>query len=509
MRQRTPAVLAIGGLVAFAIVGVYGYRRYMAAHDLVVIAAPPANATADMNASPTHESTAPLRGPITIDPRRQQLIGVRVVPVSREVIGSLIRATGNVTYDETKQQDVNIKVEGWIRQLFVDATGQPVIQGQQLFSLYSPDLLNAQREYVLALTTRDQMKDSPVPDVHQRADAMVTAARQRLTLRDVSDDDIRALETSRQASDSIVFRSPATGVVVEKRAVAGMHVMPGDSLYKVAGLDDVWVDADVYEADIASVRPGVAATVTLDAYPGEAFPARIVYIYPYLDEKTRTNTVRLELTNGSGRLKPGMYAHVDMKITNGTGLVVPTDAVLDSGTEQLVFVSEGDGVFRPRRVKAGRRLDEKTEIVDGLRDGDLVATGATFFLDSESQLRASLQSYEPTAMVAMPAAGATPLDIALHIQPDPPKMGDNQLEVVVRDGGKPLDGADVRVQFFMPAMPTMSMPAMHSEATLTPAGGGTYRGAGHILMSGKWDTTVTVSKAGQKLGSRQVAVVTQ
>jgi Cu(I)/Ag(I) efflux system membrane fusion protein len=233
----------------------------------------------------------------------------------------------------------------------------------------------------------------------------------------------------------------------------------------------------------------------------------VIYIYPYLDDKTRTNKVRVQLTNRGGRLKPGMYAHVELTSRGRSGLVVPTNAVLDSGTEQLVFIAEGDGRFQPQKVKIGRRLGDSTEILDGLKEGEQVATGAAFFLDSESQRRASLQGYEASAV---PTAAAAPsgTQITFRTVPDPPKIGDNQMEATVKDvGGKPIDDAEVSVQFFMAAMPTMNMPAMRSEAKLTPAGGGVYRGSGQVMMAGRWDATVTVVRGGQRLGTKQLPVV--
>ena len=278
--------------------------------------------------------------------------------------------------------------------------------------------------------------------------------------------------------EAVVFPSPASGFVIEKQAIAGLHVMPGQSLYKVADLSTVWVEADVYETELAGVHTGAAATVTLDAYPGERFTGRVIYIYPYVDEKTRTNKVRFEFANRGGRLKPGMFANVELTLRGGMGLIVPTNAVLDSGTEQVVFVAQGDGVFEPRKVKIGRRLGDTTQILEGVKEGEQVATGATFFLDSESQLRASLQGYQASTPQAAPA-GAARIDITFRTLPDPPVTGDNQLEATVKDAsGKPIDDAEVRVQFFMPAMPTMNMPAMRSEAKLSPAGGGVYRGTG-------------------------------
>jgi RND family efflux transporter MFP subunit len=412
-----------------------------------------------------------------------------------------------VRYDETKQADVNVKIEGWIRDLYVDYTGQPIQRGQPLFTLYSPDLLNTQNEYLLALKTRDQIQQSAIADARERADALVTSARQRLLAWDMPADGLQKLDETRRAIDAVVFRAPVSGFVVDKTAVKGLHVMPGQSLYKVSDISVVWVEADVYESELAAVKVGDAATVTVDAYPGESFAGRVIYIYPYLDDKTRTNKVRLQLTNRGGRLKPGMYANVELRSRGRSGLVVPTNAVLDSGTEQVVFIAQGDGRFQPQKVRIGRRLGDSTEILDGLKEGEQVATGATFFLDSESQLRASLQGYEATAT---PTGAVAPAgtQITFHTVPEPAKTGDNQLEATVKDAaGKPIDDAEVTVQFFMPAMPTMNMPAMRSDAKLAPAGGGVYRGSGQVMMAGRWDATVTVVRGGQRLGSKQLPVV--
>ena len=269
----------------------------------------------------------------------------------------------------------------------------------------------------------------------------------------------------------------------------------------------VWVEADVYESELAAIRVGDAATVTVAAYPGERFAGRAIYINPYVDDKTRTTKVRVQLANRGGRLKPGMYANVELKSRGRSGLIVPTNAVLDSGIEQVVFVALGDGLFQPRKVEIGRRLGASTEILEGLKEGDQVATGASFFLDSESQLRASLQGYEPSTA---PAATAAPAgtQITFRTVPDPPKTGDNQLEATVEDAsGMPIDDAEVTVQFFMPAMPAMNMPAMRSEAKLAPVGGGVYRGNGQVMIPGRWDATVTVVRGGHRLGTRQLPVV--
>jgi RND family efflux transporter MFP subunit len=452
------------------------------------------------------ESASP-RGPITIDPRRQQLIGVRTVAVAHGRIEPTVRTVGVVRYDETRQADINLKIEGWIRDLYVDYTGQPVQNGQPLFTLYSPDLLTTQEEYLLALKTRDQVQGSVIAEAREHADQLVAAARQRLALWDLPPEEIRALGDRRQPLEVVTFRSPVSGFVIEKQALKGLHIMPGQTLYRVADLSVVWVEADVYERELPAIRLGATATVTVDAYPGDRFTGRVIYVYPYLDEKTRTNKVRFEFANRAGRLKPGMYANVDLHSTGGRALSVPTDAVLDSGQDQVVFVAQGDGMFEPRKVKVGRRAGDSVEILEGLKDGEQVATGAAFFLDSESQLRASLEAYDgaaaPTA--AAPTSGT---QITFRTLPDPPTTGENQLEATVRDAsGKPIDDADVSVQFFMPAMPTMNMPAIRSETKLSPTGGGVYRGTGHMMMAARWEVTVTVTRGGQQLGTKQLPIV--
>jgi RND family efflux transporter MFP subunit len=458
---------------------------------------------------PTPDQSGPTpRGDVTIDPRRQQLIGVRTAPAMREPMQHGLRTVGTVRYNETTLADINLRLEGWIRDLHVDYTGQPVEKGQSLFTFYSPDLLATQQEYLLALKTRDQLQTSVIADAKERAEQLVTAARQRLVLWNLPDEEIRALDEKRKAPDVVTFRSPVSGFVIEKQALQGMHVSPGQTLYKVANLSTVWVEANVYEQEMALARIGQRATVTLDAYPGETFEGRAIYIYPFVDENTRTVKVRFQFVNPRGRLKPGMYANVELQGGGTTGLVVPSNAVLDSGVEKVVFVAQGDGYFTPRTVKVGRRSGDRIEILDGVKEGEQVATGATFFLDSESQLRAGLQNYEsPQAGLSAPTADTSALDIAFRSEPDPPRTGDALLEVSVKDAkGQPVTDAEVSVLFFMPAMPTMNMPAMRNETKLPHAGGGMYRGSGQVMMAGRWDVTVTVSKGGQAVARKQFAV---
>jgi membrane fusion protein, copper/silver efflux system len=451
---------------------------------------------------------APPRGEVSIDPRRQQLIGVRVAPVRRTSISHEVRAAGVVRYDETRQAEISTKVDGWIRELRADYTGRTISRDETLFTLYTPQLLTAQNEYLLALRGHSQAAGSELPSVRDYSDRLVQAARERLTRWDLTEADIRALEERGRATDTVAFRSPVSGTIVEKMAVEGMRVTAGQTLFRVADLSVVWVEADVPEQDLAIVRIGQTANVALQAYPDEPLVGRATYVYPTVDEKTRTAKVRFQFANRAGRLKPGMFATVHLVGPDATGLTVPADAVLEAGTDQLVFVALGDGRFEPRPVKVGRRTGDEVEVMTGLKEGEQVATGATFFLDSESQLRAAVQSYQPAPGDVAPASSAQRLDISFSPQPDPPRTGENAFEVTVRDpSGQPIPDADVSVTFFMPAMPTMNMPAMRNQTKLPPAGGGVYRGSGQIIMAGRWDVTVDVSRGGQRLGNRQFAVV--
>ncbi len=487
--------------VALLVGGTLAYRRSRATPPTAMpMPAEPSSAT---------PPAATQRGEVTIDPRRQQLIGVRTVTATREPMTPTIRAVGTVRYAETRLSEINLKLDGWIRDLYVDYTGQPITKGQPLFTLYSPDLLATENEYVLALKTRDQLQGSQIPEARDRAEQLVASARQRLALWDLPEAELQSLDETHQPHDVVTFYSPVSGVVTDKMALRGMHITAGQTLYKIADLSTVWVEADVYERELPLIKPGDRATVTLDAYPNQQFSGRVIYIYPYVDEKTRTNKVRYEFANAGGRLKPGMFANIDIAVPSGTALTLPVDAVLDSGTEQLVFIATGDGHFDPRQVKLGRRFGDQVQVVDGLKEGEQVAAGAAFFLDSESQLRPSLQGYEaPSGTITTTAQPQ--LDINVRSFPNPPTTGDNQFEVTVKDAsGKPVDGADVSLQFYMPAMPTMNMPAMRNEIKLPAIGGGVYRGPGQVLMAGRWETTVVVTRNGQRLGTRQLPMVTK
>ena len=441
----------------------------------------------------------------TVAGQRQQLIGVRTARVSRESLGGTLRTVGTVQYDESRLTDVNLKLDGWIQELHVSYVGQEVSRGQSLFTLSSPDLLSAQTDLVSALKNREQaLKASDGVEYNAR---LLEAPRLRMMRWDIAEDQIRAIEERQEVRPAIVFRSPASGVVIEKNVLKGMHIAAGQTLYRIADLSVVWIEVAFRELDLSSLRNGASAVVTTDAWPGEKLTGRIVHVYPFMLEQARTVKARIALENPQGRLKPGMFANVEVALSARDGLSVPGDAIVDSGTRQIAFVAKGNGVFEPREVKVGMRVEDKVLILSGLQEGDEVATRATFFLDSESQMRAALQSFQgdvPQSSVS----GQSRFNIALTLNPSPPKHGKTVAEVRLRDeSNRPVTDADVRLLFYMAPMPAMNMPAMRAQANLTHGEAGVYSGAADIPEKGRWDVTVTAARHGQAIAEQRSSVV--
>jgi len=291
-----------------------------------------------------------------------------------------------------------------ISQDYVNATGQPVAKGQPLFDVYSPELVSAQREYAIAAQGVQSLLDaSPEAQVGMRQ--LAESSLMRLRNWDIPEAQIQALAKSGEARRTLTLRAPVSGIVLEKKALAGMRFMPGESLYQIADLSSVWVVADVFEQDIAQVAPGAPATITLSAFPGEEFSGRVGYVYPTLNEQTRTIPVRVELPNPGLRLKPAMYAQMELAVKGGSALTVPVSAVIDSGTRRIVLVQVGEGRFEPREVVLGARSDNYVEVLEGVTEGEPVVVAANFLIDAESNLKAALGSLSPASPAS---AGAAP-----------------------------------------------------------------------------------------------------
>lgn len=474
--------------------------------------------------SPSQE-TGPAQAYAMVTPTKQQLIGVKTAVVETRPLETTVRAVGRVEYNEERITYINLRVSGWVEELFVDYTGQVVHKGQPLFTLYSPDLVASQDEYLLALRTQAKVKDSPLAEVQEQAERTVEAARDRLRLWTVSDQQLDEVVRRGKAKTSMPIYSPFRGYVTEKKVFRGMFVEPEMRLYTIADLSTVWVNAEIYEFEVPFVKVDQQAAVTFSSYPGQHFYGRVSYIYPYLNEQSRTVKVRLELPNPGLRLKPAMYGDVLLKINRGNQVAVPEQAVMDSGTRKQVFLVRGEGIFEPREVKVGPKIGSFYEIQEGVEAGDRVVTSGNFLIDSESKLMAATDMMGSLGMGGirmeqaqmgqmdmggMPMGETQPekskqmakalgekkaggLTLAFSTEPASPRIGENLIRVIVKgEGGKLVSNAKVQLTYTMP-MPGM-MPA---TVPMKPGKDGTYEAKVNLGMGGQWDLTVTVQRAGE------------
>jgi Cu(I)/Ag(I) efflux system membrane fusion protein len=341
-------------------------------------------------------------GTVQISPERQQLIGVKFGTVEMKPLEKTIRTVGRIDYDEKRLTTISPKIGGWIEDLFVDFTGRFVQQGEPLLTLYSPELVSTQEEYLLALRAKKELVKSPFPEVAGSGSSLAESARRRLKLWDINDDQIKALEESGQPKKTLTLYSPFSGIVLEKVAYKGMNVMPGIALFKLADLSIVWLYADIYEYELPFIRLGQQASIQLSYLQGENFTGKAIYIYPSLNPETRTAKVRFEIPNPHGKLKPEMYANVEIKVHLGRKLTVPEGAIIDTGIRQLAIIDKGSGYFEPREVKVGAKVDNYYEVIRGLKAGERVVTSANFLIDSESKLKEAMGGM---AMPGMEHAG--------------------------------------------------------------------------------------------------------
>jgi Cu(I)/Ag(I) efflux system membrane fusion protein len=340
------------------------------------------------------EGSGTVPGTVAISPERIQMLGVRTEAASLRPMAHTVRAVGTVAADERRIGVVNPKFEGWIEKLLVNTTGQTVRRGAALLEVYSPDLVLAQREYLVARSAAADMAHADAM-ARDNAKAIAAAALSRLKNWDISADQIARLQRTGVATRALTLSAPIGGIVMEKTALQGLHFGAGDMLYRIVDLSTVWLLADVFEQDLAQIRPGQSAKITVQAYPGRVFEGRVAFIYPTVNAQTRTAKVRIEVPNPDLLLKTDMYATVEIAAPadSATVLAVPDSAVLDTGTRQTVLVDRGEGRFEPRAVKLGARADGYVAVFEGLRDGEKVVTGANFLIDAESNLRAALQAF--------------------------------------------------------------------------------------------------------------------
>ncbi len=347
----------------------------------------PAASNAQNEAQERSEGEAPT---VDIATDKQQMIGVETVAASVRPMTRVIRTVGTVGYDEKKLATVNTKFEGWIEKLYVNYTGDYVRSGQPVAEIYSPELLATQQELLNLLKWKagnSEIKDERIGKMLAGdAESITEAARQRLRLWDITDAQIKKVEETGKPIRTLTLYSPVRGYVVQKAALQGMKVAPGEKIFDIADLSTVWIIADIYEEDLPLIRDGQAASIGLSYFPGREFTSRIDYVYPALSGETRTAKVRFTINNPGGRLKPQMYTNVEIKVNLGNRLAVPKDAVIDTGTRKVVYVDRGEGSFEPREVMTGISADDMVEITGGLRAGEKVASAANFLIDSEARL---------------------------------------------------------------------------------------------------------------------------
>jgi RND family efflux transporter MFP subunit len=447
--------------------------------------------------------------PIQISAQRLQSIGVKTGVIARKAVEVEIRTTGNVVIDETRLAYVQVRFSGFVEKVFADATYQYVRKGQPLLTIYSPDLVATEREYLVAQQNQAQVANSTVPGVASSAASVLDATIERLKQWGVPDKEIARLQATGQAQQELEVDSPVSGYITERNALPSVAVQPDMRLYTIADLSKVWVQAQAFQGDLGRIKIGAPASLTLDTFPGRAFNGRVDFIYPQVDADTRTAKVRVLFSNPGLQLKPGMFVNVTLKVPMGEQLVIPATGVLQTGTRDLAFVYRSDGFIEPREVQLGSRVGNDFVVMKGLQAGEQIITSANFLIDSESQLQAALGSFAPPP----PGAGAAsvmnaPQGVAdLATEPDPPRKGSNIFRVKVTDaGGSPISGADVNVTFFMAAMPAMGMAAMRTFVTLGDKGNGLYEGSGQLESGGTWQVTIIAKKNGQVIASKQFRV---
>lgn len=469
-------------------------------------ATPEASSNPSVVAAPPTES--PLV-PIQLSPQRLQSIGVKTSEVKQKNVSDEIRATGNVAVDETHLAYVQTRFSGYIQQVFGDATYQYVRKGQPLFTIYSPDLVATEREYLVAKQNQQQVAQSAVPGVAAGATSLLDAAAERLKQWGVPQREIERLESSSQVQQELEVDSPVSGYITERNALPNLTVQPETRLYTIADLSTVWVLAQFFQNDLARIKAGDAATLTVDTFPGRTFNGRVDFIYPQLDMETRTAKVRIVFPNPALQLKPGMFVNVSLKVPMGKQLVVPASAALQSGTRQIVFVDHGEGYLEPREVELGGRAGDDFVVVKGLKEGEKVVVSANFLIDSESQLQAALGSFVPPPPGAGAAStiNAPKANAELTSDPSPPHKGSNVFRVKLTDAnGAPISGAEVSVTFFMAGMPQMGMAAMRAAVTLSEKAAGAYEGSGQLESGGTWQVTIVAKKDGQTIANKQMSV---
>lgn len=451
--------------------------------------------------------------PIQLSAERLQSIGVKFGVVERKPVQDEIRTTGTVAIDETRLSYVQTRFSGYIQKVFADATYKYVHKGQPLFTIYSPELAAAEREYLVAKQNAQGLSESTVPGVAAGIASLVDASTNRLKQWNLPQREIARLQSSGQVQEELEVDSPVSGFITERNALPNLTVQPDTRLYTIADFSTVWVLAQVFQNDLGRVRIEEPAALAVDSYPGRTFRGRVDFIYPDVDTTTRTARVRLVFSNPNLTLTPGMYVNVVLQVPLGHQLVIPVSGVLQSGTRQIVFVDRGAGYLEPRDVQLGLQAGHHYIVLKGLKAGERIVTSANFLIDSESQLQAAIGSFTPPPPGAGAAAAMnapipqSKAQIEFSTEPSIPHKGTNLYRVKLTGAdGALVTGAQVSVRSYMPGMPQMSMAAMNVVTPLSEKGGGIYEGQVNLDSGGTWQLTVTANKNGAVLATKQLSL---
>ncbi|HKV80584.1 MAG TPA: FixH family protein [Candidatus Sulfotelmatobacter sp.] len=478
--------------------------------DPVVARGPIGTAQALASGNDAEDNSAPMLAPVQLSPQRLQAIGVTTALVELRQMDDQLRLPGNVDINEQQVSYVQTRFPGWIQKVFANATYQYVRKGQTLFTIYSPDLVSTEQEYLLAKQNQKSFSQDMHGTALKEGDWLVQAASDRLRQFAVSPGQIAKLEQGGKVEHDIEVESPVSGYITERNALPNQYVQSDTKLYTIADLSTAWVYANVAQNDVGRLKLGNSATVNVDAYPGRKFAGRIDQILPQVDPMTRTVRVRLVFANPGVVLKPGMYVNVSIDVPLGRRLVIPSSGVLQAGTRQIAFVDHGQGYLEPREVEIGPRVDDHSVVLKGLRKGERVVSSANFLVDSEAQLQAAMGSFAPPPGAGAAAAMNAPsqqIGIDLSTDPTPPHKGANTVRVKLTGvDGNAVAGAQTTVTFFMPAMPAMGMAAMRVGETLSEKGNGVYEGPLQLQTGGTWQVTVTVQRNGQTVASKQLSL---
>jgi len=411
---------------------------------------------------------------------------------------------------------VQTRISGHIEKVFADATYQYVKKGQPLFTIHSPELVAAEREYLLAQQNSQNLSQSTVPGVAAGIASLQESSRERLSQWDIPQQEIARLETTAQVSETLEIDSPVSGYITERNALPNLMVQPDTRLYTVADLSTVWVLAQVFQNDLGRIKVGSPASLTVDSYPGRIFRGKVDFIYPDVDMTTRTARARLVFSNSQLTLSPGMFVNVSAEVNLGKQLAIPVSGVLQSGTRQIVFVDRGSGYLEPREVQLGPQANDEYIVLKGLQAGERIVTSANFLIDSESQLQAAIGSYAspPPGASATESksnpANQTAAQVEFSTEPQTPKKGLNLYRVKLSAAdGSPVTGAQVSVRSYMAGMPEMGMAAMNVVTPLTDKGNGLYEGQVTLDSGGRWKVTITALKNGAALVTKQLSLQAQ